>query len=210
MPQVATSPKIITKEEADKLHNAGVTTDKETQARNADALAEAAEKYEGGTIDLKDIEEDREIQYHLNHNELEVTGKKPGRVYKWVYTGQQGRFVMQAKQQGWVVVTGDDPEAIELKSVDNTRRLADVLLMWTSESRYQKITARQQDLNRRQQEGITASLEEQANKHGVIVHDGGNSPTMSAVMKRAGARQTAAHAVGSMLKAGSVPGMRVR
>lgn len=202
-------PKIITKEEAAQLHNQGVTANKEQQARNADALAEAAEKVEGGTIDPDDIKEDREIQYHLQHNELEVTAKQAGRVYKWVYTGQQGRFVMQAKQQGWQVVSAEDPEAIELKFVDGTRRLADVMLMWTTEKRHKKNTAWQTELNKRQQLGITANLVEQASRYGIIVHQDGNSPTMGAVMKRAGQQHIAAQAVGGMLKAGTVPGMRV-
>lgn len=203
------SPTVLTADQAAALREQGVGADKETAKLNADKLAEAAEAIEGGKINLEDIEEDREIQFHLFHHEHEVSQKQAGYQYCWVFTGQNGRFVMQKKALGWDVVQSNDPEAIELKTADGTRRLADVLLMRVTDKRYRTIQRAQHELNVRQQEGIVSNLEEQGRKTGIIVHNtNDNSSTMSAVAKRAAQQSIARGAVDKMIRQGNVPGLR--
>src|SRR5260221_6425156 len=120
--------------------------------RRTDVLAEKLETStpEAYAFDPKKLDIDNEIAYFVTRNELDVTGKQDGCRYRWVHFGQNGRSVTGAKLDGWEVVSGSDPESVELRAVDGTRRLGDVLLMRIDERR--AIRLEQVDRYRRQLE----------------------------------------------------------
>src|SRR5579872_6467381 len=105
------------KQRKDNLEQIGEETFKsaEVEAANPDAYAI-----------------DRELASHFD--ELTVSEAHPGYVYIWVNydtpTNMRGKMVREKlAQRGWEIVTGDDPEARELRDVTGNRRLGDVILM---------------------------------------------------------------------------------
>ena len=107
---------------------------REVLKKREETLEEKAEKMAAqmmmGTIDPKHLEIAREIAAKTQY--LDVSNKVPGRVYRWISTNRSGQHVQIAKNLGWVVVQGDDQEAIELidQTPGTTRELGDVILMW--------------------------------------------------------------------------------
>jgi hypothetical protein len=166
-------------------------------------------------LDPRVFQEDREILKHMN--ELEVTDKQPGRVYKWVYYGLNGQMVMKMKYFGWRVIQSGDPECPEMKESDGTRRIGDTLLMWTTEEKYDEIEKRSERLRLEQQLGVEAALRELGERHrkdGLIVRTNLEDipsrkagHTMMDTIKERAARTQNVSKVTDMLKEGSVPGM---
>lgn len=143
-------------------------------------------------------------------NMLGVTDPQPGRKYKWVYTGQNGYFITQARLQGWVPVQGKDPEAEGRTWTDTTRKLGDTILMWLSEERYRQLA--KQDFQKRmlQQRSITADLEDQGQQMGVpVIHGFRNRAMLERLQEQAWARQIAEAKFKKMLEQGRVPGMEI-
>jgi len=178
-------------------------------AQRKDTLAEAieAQSPDSYALDPRKLEIDREIAYHINRNELEITGAQEGFVYCWEYFGQNGRLVMGKKRDGWEVVNGNDPEAQELKYVDGTRHLGDVLLMRIPKERYEVLQGVDRYRRQRQQEGIIGNLRHQADKTGgaIILHE--NDKMTQIAAQRAAMQQQAYMGIDKMLREGSVPGL---
>jgi hypothetical protein len=215
-------PKIIKPEQIDDIEpdlpSAGYARDEELKKRtdNLDAAAEfMSDDQEFYGLDPKAFEEDREILAHLD--ELHISDPDPNFEYLWAYFGMNGRVVWQRKREGWKVVSGDDPEAIELKDADGFRKIGDALLMKIPRERYNQIEAEREKRRLSQQLGIDARLIElgdKAAKHGIKVHtDPGTIPagrgkkTLMEVMKARHARQMATQHRDKLLKTGKVPGM---
>lgn len=215
-------PKIIKPEQIDEIEPdlppAGYVRDEELKKRtdNLDAASEfMSDGQEVYGIDPKAFEEDREILAHLD--ELYIADALPTYKYLWVYFGLNGRVVWQRKRDGWKVVSGDDPEALELKDADGFRKIGDCLLMKIPRERYDQINAEREKRRQSQQLGIDARLIElgdKAAKHGIKVHtDPGTIPagrgkkTLMEVMKARHARQVATQHRDVLLKTGKVPGM---
>lgn len=215
--------KVLTEDQANKvkpdLPEAGYKRDEEL-ARRKDELDEALETQTGEqhTIDVHDLEPDRELQHLIRErNALAVSNQDPAFVYCWVYFGLNGQMVWQKKAQGWQVVQGNMKEGIEFKAEDSTRRVGDTLLMRMRRDYYAKLEMEQKKVAQRQAKGISAELEELGMKYGrtgIRVHTDPNAqlasgrPMMKTVGERA-ARQTALKTVDKHLRTGTVPGMEV-
>jgi len=185
---------------------------REELSRRTDELEEMAEELSEnvGTIDPRVLEPDPAIMGQFNM--LDVSNADPAYRYCWVYTGQLGSMVKMKLVEGWEVVQGDMQEAKELTQGDGTRRLADVLLMRIRLDRAIMLDRQDRERRERQQQAVTAQLEEAGAryaKEGVIVSTPTNmSPERLKTMEtRAGARRTAMGAVDNMLREGTVPGV---
>lgn len=193
----------------------------EELAKRKDKLEEKIEDPETPEVypmDPKALEEDREILYRsIDQQMIEVTNKVDGFVYAWVYYGQNSQQVWAKRALGWRVVTGPDPECIEHKEADGTRRIGDTLLMRVPYERWVQL---EEDAIRRKEQahkGIGSRLLELAEKgrsHGLRVHDDISKvphPTggtlMDVVEKRSGAHDTALKHIDKKLREGDVPGM---
>lgn len=193
---------------------------RETLRERADQLEEAAETAapEGGRIDPRAFEVDREIAQWTRGevNSLSVTGALPERRYCWVPTDQHGLYVKLKAAQGWAVVQGDDPEALELRGIgaDTTRRLGDCILMWIRADRYLLLQRAAAAHQRAQEEGVNAALYDLADKAKTTIRefDAPLSPTSARavnrrVIRRAAARAGGRHLFDRALRKGTVPGM---
>ena len=200
------------------LPPAGDAQRDELKAR-ADALAEQAETTQlvGGQINPKAFRIDREIAAKIN--ELDVSGALDDYAYAWVWTGQQGLKVKEKLSRRvregdglvvcWEVVNGDMPEALELKSVDGTRRLNDVMLMRCRKERKEQLDAQDEIQRARREASINEPLEELARKYPrlVKVHTDLSDPTLQAGLRRGAARGFAAQQFDTAIREGTVPGM---
>lgn len=200
------------------LPPAGDAQRDELKARG-DALAEQAETLGvvGGAINPKAFAIDREIAGHVN--ELDVSNASPEYAYAWVWTGQQGIKVKEKLarrvREGdglvvcWEVVNGDMPEASELKTVDGTRRLGDVMLLRCRKERKEQLDAQDEIQRARREASINEPLEELARKYPrlVKVHTDLNDPTLQAGLRRGAARGFAAQQFDTAIRGGTVPGM---
>lgn len=204
--------KILTPEAAAQaavsLPEAGFARDEELKQR-ADVLAEAIETEtpEAYRIDPSKIDIEREIAALIDRNELEVEHRQPGFRYCWVNFSQHGKMVMSKKREGWEVVAGNMPEAPELKFVDGTRHLGDVLLMRITEERAQILDLVDKYRRQRQQEGIISNLQSMADqtRGGIVLHE--NDRMTEVAARRAAIQQQAFAGVDKMIREGSVPGL---
>lgn len=194
-----------------------------------DDLAEQAETdgAEGGAIDPKALRVENELAQHFGldggFNELDVSNKNLAYEYKWQQSGFYGRFVKRDLAMGWAVVGSmtdeDDGEAIELKAVDGTRRLGDVVLLRMRKDKFKLMKRREAAHRQAVQDGSTAALEELADearrKHpsakGLKVHTPGNMS--EAVMKRLGmdaqAKDTVTKIIDRQVRDGRMPGVPI-
>ncbi len=184
---------------------------REVLAERTDNLAEAAERLgaERASINPKAFHVDNEIADHID--DLSVTNRRPEYEYCWVFTGQQGRMIRMKTAQGWEVVQGDEPEAMQFKGIgaDTTRRHGDVILMKCRKDRFKLL--QKQDEKRRQAllGSPTAGLEDlgdRYNKAGVVVHSNMDSINPR-IANRMMARQMGERALDNMIRDGDVPGM---
>jgi len=212
--------KIVNSEEAQKidpeLEPAGFKRN-EQLAKRKDDLAQAAEELSDGAevygFDISKFDPEREIQNLLD--ELHVDGQLDNRRYFWCYEGQNGYFVRKAVRMGWTVVKSEDPECPELKDARGYRKIGDTILMQTSVANYEKIQAIREYQQLVHEKGVGAGLKELGERYankGFKVHDDVDGKqfgkgTLMDTMKNRASRQTAANAVGKMVKDGTVPGM---
>ena len=168
---------------------------REELKKRTDTLAPQAEAanaaVEGATaVDWSRVEPEREIMQY--RDELSVSNKQDDYCYAWVNVdyplnakGLKVREKLALK--GWDVVKGDNPEAIELKQTDGTRRLGDVILMRVKRDRFLELEAAEAAKRKAQQQSVTSNLEQLGQKyrrHGLIVHAGSNlNPDMLNVMQ---------------------------
>jgi hypothetical protein len=101
------------------------------------------------------------------------------------------------------------PEAKELRWVDTTRKLGDVVLMRVPEKKFQQLHARDRRIREHQQTSVVSQLEEMGERYrgrGVIVHTNPDSRMLDRMAQRAAAQQIAGKKFDQMLKTGTVPG----
>ena len=220
------SAPVVTKQQAArrrvKLPPAGDARREELR-RRGDQLtqqAEQAPQLEGGAIDPRKFNVDRELAARFNS--LEVSNQVDGYVYCWVRFGKgvmddvgRKRALRVRDAEGhlcpvWEVVRGDMPEARELLDVQGFRVLGDVLLMRCRQELYDAVQAYEAELRRRQQEGVNTTLRELGERHGVTVHTDLNDPVMKRALSHAHAQQVASNQVDRALREGTVPGLGVR
>jgi len=211
-------PVILSQDEANKvepdLPPPGYKRD-ELMAERKDALDEQIDKTledrEVHAFDPSKLEKDREILSQLQDNQLAISNRQPGFEYKWVYFGQSGQMVWQAKADGWEVVSGQMTEAIEHRAADNTRRIGDTLLMRTPEEHYKEIRAREEKKAADREKAITSNIKQLGDKYrnrGIIVHTGDEGEAIAS-SRRSGARAVAQKQVDQMIREGTVPGMPI-
>ena len=199
-----------------KLPPAGDARRDELKRRD-DALAEEAEtrsaSAEHYAADPKAFRVESEIAQRFT--ELEVSHQDPMFAYCWVNSGHFGRFIKMKSAQGWEVVQGDMPEAIELKGIgaDTTRRLGDVILMRIQKDRKLLLDRQERAHRRAVESGVTSTLEEMGEKYrdkGVLVHTnmaGTNPRLLDAMQKRAQAHGIAGRTTDQLLREGRMPGV---
>lgn len=160
---------------------------KETLKRRADVLEQQAEAQHANmeSIDPDAFEIERELAGHFN--QLDVTGADPAFCYKWVnFSSNNGLALREAvaPPERWQVVTGDMPEAIELKAVDGTRKLGDVLLVRMPKSRYAIIEKVRADKAARQLQGHESNLRAMGQRHQKHIKVYGNDELPERVQKK--------------------------
>src|SRR5262245_58672650 len=187
---------------------------REVLAARTDALEQEAEEradaLELAPVDPKKLRPEREILQHIN--ELEVSSADPSLAYCWVQTGYYGRFIKMKVAQGWEVVQGDRPEAIELKGVgaDTTRRLGDVILMSIHLDRYIRLRRQEEARRQAQERAITSNLEELGAKAGITVHTDVPLDTLRRMEARNRASAIADRQADRLIREGRMPGVGIR
>lgn len=166
-----------------------------------------------GAINPRALEIDRELaQSIIDMDYMQVSNPVKGKRYMWAATGGNGRYVTQAKSQGWKVAQGEDRECIENRWVDSTRVVGDVVLMWTTEDNWQRLQRIDRLVRERQANGATTALEElaeQVKERGIIIQTAPNDQMLRNMATRALAREAATRQFGGMVRAGRVPGMMI-
>lgn len=213
-------PPVMSAEEAahavSDLPPAGFARD-EVLAQRKDALEAAINLQPLEKINPKALLPDSELQHDIVASDmLSVSNAKPERVYAWVFTGTGGTMIWKKKAEGWVVVSGSDPECSEWKHEDSTRRIGDTILMWIPREKFDALETRRRHVRELQIDGITAEARELARKGrgALILHENGEAKfgrsgkTLGEVMEsRAPMAKVAMQGVDKMLRDGSVPGM---
>jgi hypothetical protein len=150
------------------LPPAGHQRDEELKRRTDALEAKAAETHaEVQTINPDVMDVERELAGHFNS--LDITNKDARYVYKWVNFVSNGGIMLRqavAPPERWEVVTGDAKEAAELRQVDGTRKLGDVMLVRMPKERYAILEKVQAQKAARQHEGLEANIREVAAKRG--------------------------------------------
>lgn len=201
---------------------------REDELRRQDDLQAEAERIasqmQAGTVDPSKLEIANEIASRTQF--LSVSDADPAFVYGWVSRNRHGQHVQSMKQLGWIVVQGDDREAIELKGTQGgqgtmpgtTRELGDVLLMKIPREKYVVLKALEVAQTRQLQKASTANLVEMRDKYrdkGVIVRPFGmddpdgdlSGPEIKP--QRFTSRKGALQMIDRQLRDGSVAGMEI-
>ena len=192
------------------LPDAGYARNEEL-ARRDDALTELAEakndQVEGGTNPIKNVKVDPELAQWFD--ELDVAGRDPGYEYCWTPTHTYGRFVQQKLYKGWEMVQGDMPEARALRSTDTTRKLGDVVLMRIQKDRKALLDRREEYKKLQQEVGISAQLQEMADKYGTRLIDGDdiNPEQLRRMEMNSRAKGRANKMMDKWMREGRVPGV---
>lgn len=197
---------------------------REAEAQVADELAEQIDAMpEGAKIDPRAFKVENELAQHFNI--LDVSNGDLMLKYRWVYSGQHGLQIKMALADGWQVVQGDDPEAIELKGIgaDTTRRLGDVILMKIPRDKYVMIQRREARKREAQEQAVSSRFEEiiapyrrrgygaTAIVNGVDVMTGApiDSKRLDFMHNRAMARAAGDKMLDAAIRDGSMPGVPV-
>jgi hypothetical protein len=186
-----------------------------------DQLDEAAEapldegQAEVNAINPKALRVESELASQFNA--LEVSGALPEYRYLWCYTGQHGTVIKWQLAQGYEVVQGEMPEAMEQKGLagDTTRRIGDTILLRIRLDRYLRIERARQQRQQAQEASSAAGLYALAEKHPAIkVREFNNPAELSpdgaqrrGVTTRQLARGAATRRFDTLLRQGRVPGM---
>lgn len=199
---------------------------RETLARKAEKLIEAAnkllEQIEVEGADPANLEVDNEVRQALNEmNEVYVSNAQAEFTYAWIFRDPHneygGRHVRRLQAIGWEVVSGDMPEAREHRHVDNTRVVADCLLMRIRLDRKMLLDRRDALLREAQQAGVTARVYELAERANTRVYDklpGFIEDAMAGESARRAAARSQFHRMNAggrmdrMLRTGTIPGVR--
>ena len=154
---------------------------REVLRERQDTLEEAAQQIADdrgiGAIDPNAFKIDRELAQKFDVGRmsmLTVTNPQPGWEYAWAnFVNQAGLQVIAKKALGWIVVSGADPECIEHKGTDGTRRVGDVLLLKIPEAKKRQLDQRDAELRRLREASTASELEELGHKYrdkGLKVH----------------------------------------
>lgn len=193
----------------------------EEMARRDDALAEAADELSSSleveAIDPEKLRVENEIAQHFDPatTMLNVSNIDEAFMYCWVYSGMHGLMVTQKQIEGWVVVQGDDDEALEHKGIgaDTTRRVGDTLLMKIPKDRFLVLEKRRREQANRfnqQQTSLSEKAENLARKFNIPIYnaDEVDARTLKRMMNTAQARKTAGKNVDKLIRQGRMPGVR--
>ena len=203
---------------------------REDLAKKAEKLITAAnkllEQIEIEGADPEALEVENEVRQAINEmNEVYVSNAQPEYSYAWIYRDPRnefgGRYVRKMQALGFEVVSGSMPEAREHNHVDNTRVVADCLLMRIRLDRKLLLDKRDRLLRDAQQAGIVARVHELAERAGTRVYDKlpgfvEEAMTSQADQRRSLIRQRALRdfhrlnqggKVDRMLKTGTIPGI---
>lgn len=229
-------PKVVSKEEAERTKEEAERTQSayenppgyardEEKRKRADALEEAMDKLTDEHSDGQDVhkvdpaalEEDREIQYALQRDGLEITDAQSDRRYAWVnFVNQNGAQVWRHKALGFRYVRRDDPECRdERMDAEGFRKVGDVVLMWLPQQRAEEL--RKQHLVKRLRRkfgGVdTSAIDAVINKYPNALKrredlEQGLASGNGEALQKAGARQTAMGQLDKMVREGTVPGIK--
>lgn len=197
---------------------------RERQREVADELAERIETEmpEAERINPRALHVENELAQ--NFNLLDVSNPQVEYRYCWAALGQHGLQIKVKLSDGWEVVQGDMPEAIELKGMgaDTTRKLGDVMLMRCRVERYILIQRREQAKARRQADGTSGNFEEilktiPASYGATAIVDGRDVLTgemvdakrLDHMWKRSQANARGGQIMDKMLRNGTMPGVPV-
>lgn len=151
----------------------------EQQRYNIDELQRQAEelvaKHHQGTIDLSKLAMQNEFM--MANKYLRVSNPQPGFVYRWTSKNRFSQHIQQARSEGWEVVQGDMPEAVELKgggipgmgSPGTTRELNDVILMRMPHDKWIVIKSLRILRQQKIQQASSANLIEMAGKYSNVM-----------------------------------------
>lgn len=203
---------------------AGYKRDEEIAKRKVAAQKKGEKMTENlGRIPEKHLKPEREIQYRLRRNFLDLN--IPGMRVKWVnYSCQNGYAVWAAMEEGWQVVKKEQvmDDKKFLAAEDNTFKVGDVMAMCIPEDHYAWLQA---EMGRRADRALgeehTAELRDIAAKHpgNFIVHDNMDeaSPLMQRLgasadssPRRAAAQRMATEHIGNKMKEGLVDGIPLK
>ena len=239
---VPDEPKVVDKRQAEEIYEqatadlppAGFKRDELLRMRK-DELERLAEEIADGRIAVREdaFEIDREIQDALANA---LTGLQEDKyVYCLACTREDGRDVWEKKALGWEVVSGDMPEARNLRTkgdADSTRRIGDTILMRMTKERYVLLRAKQERAARhragqaaarameigedvaRRTDGkvrlVNPATRQLFNQPLIERMESGASRRRPRVMtvKEAAIRQQAMKGVDQMIRSGTVPGMK--
>jgi hypothetical protein len=138
----------------------------------------------------------------------EVSNPQPGFEYCWVQCVHRGSFHIRQKQvMGFEVVTGDAPEARELKDEAGLRRCGDTILMRITTERADRLRRYNQRQASRFDQSVLGNIIELGRKHNVRVVTDPNDPVLKRGFMRASAQAEAQRQVTGMIQRGTVPGM---
>lgn len=160
---------------------------REVLKQRGDVLEEqAATQFQNVTaVDPDKFEIERELAQHFN--ELDVTNADPNFVYKWVNFSSNGGIALRraiAPPERWEVVTGSMTESEELRAVDGTRKLGDVLLVRMTKKRYTILEQIREENNRRHQGVHESNLRELGRRNSKAVKVYGNDNMPESVTKK--------------------------
>ncbi len=206
------APVATMQQTAGELPPAGFNREEVLKAR-MDQLEERLDQMpDVGRVNPDAFDVDRELaQAILDTDYMQVRGAQEGRAYRWVSIGGNGRYITQARGKGWNVVQGEDPENLENRDVDSTRRIGDTILMWTTLANDAKWARIDAEIRRRQQSGSSSVMDEIAERvrdRGIIIKTDLDAGTLDRMGKIALAKQLAVQQSDRMLREGSVRGFR--
>lgn len=228
--------KVITKAEAETIQEKaeveaaatlpppGHQRQEQLRRRQDELQAEAervADRMIRGQIDPSQLEIANEIASKTQW--MNVSNADPAFVYGWVSTNRHGQHIQAMTRYGWIIVSGDDPEAIELKgthagtSPGTTRELGDVVLMKIPKERYIVLKALEEKRKHDIQRASTAGLVELGDKYkkkGFIVRahnmpDPHGDLSGPDIRPRAFTSKAGAQRFIQDLRDGTVPGMEI-
>lgn len=193
----------------------------EALAERADNLAQAGEErasaLETERIDPKKLQVENEIAQYFDPSTsmLKVSNPDVCFMYCWTFSGMHGLMITQKQIEGWTVVQGEDPEALEHKGIgaDTTRRVGDTILMRIPKDKYLLLERRRKEQANRFNANSTLfsdKAEGLAQKFNIpIYHEGEVDPrTLKRMQGNAEARKVASTKVNQLINQGRMPGMR--
>ena len=125
-------------------------------------------------------------------------------------------MVTQKQIEGWVVVQGDDPEALEHKGIggDTTRRVGDTILMRVPLDKFLLLERRRKAQAQRftdEKSNLSEDAIKLAGKYGIPIYQDGevDARTLKRMISNADAKKIAGKMTNKLLRQGRMPGVRV-